>query len=194
MRTIVHHVIVSASAMALVACGGGGEDQSANATQADTSAPAPAANPASAASVPIPGGPMSKEEMAKAVCIFTPEEVTAAMGFAVEAGKPELEYASNGMVACTYKGKDTDLRVNMIWTDPVYYAQTRANPTMMRAGEMEKLPGDPDIAYMQYQEGGIGGALHYLRRNIMVEVRPMSWMGTSNEEMKAKLLKLPRRP
>jgi hypothetical protein len=137
---------------------------------------------------------MSKEDMAKAVCIFTPEEVTAAMGFAVEAGKPELEYASSGMVGCVYKGKDNDLRVNMIWTDPVYYAQTRANPTMMRAGKLEKLAGDPDVAFMQYQDAGIGGALHYLRRNIMVEVRPMSWMGTSDEAMKAKLLSLPRRP
>lgn len=194
MRTKVHHLIAPAFAMALVACGGGGEDQAANATQADASAPTPAANPASAAPVPIPGGAMSKEEMAKAVCIFTPEEVSGAMGFAVEAGQPQLEYADNGMVACIYKGKDKDLRVNMIWTDPVYYAQTRANPTMMRAGKLEKLPGDPDAAFMQYQDGGIGGALYYLRRNIIVEVRPMSWMGTSNEEMKAKLLKLPRRP
>ena len=193
MRIIVHQFIVAASAMALVACGGGREDQAANATQAEDSTPAPAAPTASTAPVPIPGGPMSKDEMAKAVCIFTPEEVTAAMGFAVEAGKPELEYASSGMAGCVYKGKDNDLRVNMIWTDPVYYAQTRANPTMMRAGKLEKLPGDPDVAFMQYQ-GELGGALHYLRRNIMVEVRPMSWMDSSNEAMKAKLLKLPRRP
>jgi hypothetical protein len=194
MRTVVHQFIVAASAMALVACGGGGKDQAANATQAEDSTPAPAAPSASAAPVPIPGGPMSKEDMAKAVCIFTPEEVTTAMGFAVEAGKPELEYASSGMAGCVYKGKDNDLRVNMIWTDPVYYAQTRANPTMMRAGKLEKLPGDADVAFMQYQDAGIGGALHYLRRNIMVEVRPMSWMDSSNEAMKAKLLKLPRRP
>lgn len=194
MRTVAYHFIVSASAMALVACGGSGEDQAANATQAEDPSPAPAAPSASAAPVPIPGGPMGKEEMAEAVCIFTPEEVTAAMGFAVEAGKPELEYASSGMAGCVYKGKDNDLRVNMIWTDPAYYAQTRANPTMMRAGKLERLPGDPDVAFMQYQDAGIGGALHYLRRNIMVEVRPMSWMATSNEAMKAKLLKLPRRP
>lgn len=194
MCTVKHFIIVSASATALVACGGSGEDQAANATQAEDSTPAPAAPSASAKPVPIPGGPMSKDDMAKAACIFTPEEVNAAMGFAVEAGKPELEYASSGMAGCVYKGKDNDLRVNMIWTDPAYYAQTRANPTMMRAGKLEKLPGDPDVAFMQYQDGSIGGALHYLRRNIMVEVRPMSWMDSSNETMKAKLLKLPRRP
>lgn len=194
MRTTSHHLFVPAIAMALVACGGGGEDQAANATQADASTPAPAANPASAAPVAIPGGAMSKDEMARNVCIFTPEEVSKAMGFPVEAGKAELEYASSGMAACVYKGKMNDLRVNMIWTDPAYYAQTRANPTMMRAGKLEKLPADPDVAFMQYQDGGIGGALHYLRRNIMVEVRPMSWMESSNEAMKAKLLTLPRRP
>lgn len=193
MRTIVHQLIVAASAMALVACGGGGEGQAANATQAEDSTPAPAAPTASAAPVPIPGGPMSKEEMQQKVCIFTPEEVTAAMGFSVAAGKPELSLAEHGMVSCRYAGKDNDLHINLIWTDPVYYAQTIASMKKVSAGKLEQIAGDPDSAYMQYQ-GELGGALHYLRRNIMVEVRPMAWSGSSEAEMKAKLLKLPRRP
>jgi hypothetical protein len=193
MRTSFHHLIAPAFAMALVACGGGGEDQAANATQADASTPAPAANPASAAPAEVPGGAMGKEEMQQKVCLFTPEEVQAAMGFAVAAGKPELRLAEHGMVSCRYSGKDNDLHINLIWTDPVYYAQTKASMKRVSAGKLEEISGDPDSAYMQYQ-GELGGALHYLRRNIMVELRPMAWSGSSEAEMKAKLLKLPRRP
>lgn len=193
MRPTVHHLIVPAFAMALVACGGGGEEQAANATQADASIPAPAAPAASATPAEIPGGTMSKEEIQQKVCLFTPEEVQAAMGFAVAAGKPELSLAEHGMVSCRYAGKDNDLHINLIWTDPVYYAQTIASLKKVSAGKLEQIAGDPDSAYMQYQ-GELGGALHYLRRNIMVEVRPMAWSGSSEAEMKAKLLKLPRRP
>lgn len=152
----------------------------------------PAAAPAAAAPADIPGGAMSKEELGQKVCFFTPDEVQAALGFAVSAGKPELSLASYGQFSCRYEGQNNTLHINANWIDPAQVEATRQYMTKPSAGELEPIAGDPDGAYLQYQQE-LGGALHYLRRNVLVEIRPMSWR-EGNAAMKAKLLSLRRVP
>lgn len=160
--------------------------------------PAPSAQtaesvPVAAASPEIPGGVITKDELANSVCFFTSEEVQAALGFTVASGKPETRnLASYGAASCRYEGKENVLQINAFWMDPSQIAATRQSQARLSAGDLERLPGDADGAYLQYQQE-LGGALHYIRRNVMIEIRPMTWRG-DNAAMKAKLLTLRRVP
>lgn len=177
----------------LTACGSGAENSGDAATSAAAAtAPSTAAAPAAPSPAAIAGGAMSKEELGEKVCFFTADEVRQALGFSVPAGKPQLDMASYGMFSCRYEGADNTLQINAIWVDPAQVEASRASRTQMSAGDLEHIAGDPDGAYLQYQQE-LGGALHYMRRNVMIEIRPMSWR-EGNAAMKAKLLSLRRVP
>jgi hypothetical protein len=182
-------------ALALTACGDDRPASKSSAEDAKTvETPVPAASPpAPPAAIDIPGGAMSKEALASSICFFSPEEVQAALGFAVPAGKPNTKMLdAYGTASCRYEGEANVLQVNAIWVDPAQLETTRQYMSKLYAGGRDVLPGDADGAYVQDQ-GEIGGALHYVRRNVMIEIRPLSWRG-DRAAMKAKLLSLRRVP
>jgi hypothetical protein len=111
----------------------------------------------------------------------------------VSSGKPNTaNLASYGAASCRYDGNENVLQINAFWMDPSQIAATRQSQARISAGDLDKLPGDADGAYLQYQQE-LGGALHYIRRNIMIEVRPMTWR-EDRSAMKTKLLTLRRVP
>lgn len=181
-------------AMALVACGGGGGEEASNATPKAPAKPAPAANPASApAAPPVTAATMSKDEMAKKVCFFTPAEIQAALGFSVQAGKPDTRMLSYGRATCLYQGTENSLSIAADWIDPAQVAGTRAGMTRMSGGgRVEQIPGDPDAAYFHDQQDN-GVSLHYLRGNIRIQVQATS-SRTVFATIKPKLLALKRVP
>lgn len=180
-------------AMTLAACGDG-KPASQNAEPSSSAEmPAPAQPAAAPVEIAASGG-MTKEELASKICFFTPEEIATAMGFSVAAGKPETSMlAEYGTANCRYEGKENTLQINAMWLEPTQGDSARHTLTSQIAGERDVLAGDPDGAVVQYQKRIRSGALHYVRQNIMMEVRPSTWRGDP-AAMKEKLLKLRRVP
>jgi hypothetical protein len=183
-------------AAALAACG---EDKPASQNAAPAAPEASVASVGAAPAPPspqpadIPGGMISKAELASAICFFTPQEIQNALGFAVSAGKPNVSMLeAYGSASCRYEGSDNVLQINMFWASADQVEATRQSQARLSAGEIDRLTGDADGAFVQYQKE-LGGALHYMRRNVMVEIRPMSWR-EDNAKMKAGLLALRRAP
>lgn len=181
---------------ALAGCGSGGDAGGAAAGESPNAAPAPAASAppaAPAGPVAIPGGAVSKEELAKAVCYFTPDEIQRALGFAVSAGVASTTMLESGMASCRYDGQDNSLWVTAYWIDPAQVATARQGMTRMSGGGMtETIPGDPDSAYLHDQQDN-GSSLHYLRRNLRIQVQATSGR-VPFATMKPKLLALRRVP
>jgi len=192
MRTPVRVLTLAA----LAGCGSGGAAGGAAAGESPAAAPAPAgsAPPASLAGpVAIPGGAISKEELGKTVCYFTPDEIREKLGFAVAAGVASTRMLESGMASCTYDGKDNSLQVIAYWIEPSQVAAARQGMTRMSGGGMvETIPGDPDSAYLHDQQDN-GSSLHYLRRNLRIQVYTTSGR-TPFATMKPKLLALRRVP
>lgn len=179
---------------ALAGCGSGSEAGGAAAGEGPATAPTASSPPASAPGpVAIPGGAVSKEELAKAVCYFTPDEIRETLGFAVAAGVADTGRLESGMASCTYDGKDNSLQVVAYWIEPSQVAATRQGMTRMSGGgTVETIPGDPDSAYLHDQQDN-GSSLHYLRRNLRIQVYTTSGR-TPFATMKPKLLALRRVP
>lgn len=144
--------------------------------------------------IAIPGGAMSKGELGKAVCFYTPAELQKALGFAVAAGVAETTRLEGyGMASCRYDGSDNSVQLTAYWIDPAQVEPARRGMTMMSGGgTTETIPGDPDSAYLHDQQD-LGSSLHYLRRNIRIQVQTTSGR-TPFAAMKPKLLALPRVP
>lgn len=96
------------------------------------------------------------------------------------------------MFACSYDGKFNGLRINATWAESGQVPASRASMTRISAGQIGPIAGAPDSAYLQYQ-GEIGGALHCMRGNAMIELRPVR-CGKDNAAMKTRLLSLRRIP
>lgn len=124
-------------------------------------------------------------------CLIDARAVGAALGFAVEKTEPET---LGTMAGCTYRGKDTSLRLNFIVHDPAYFAKATAMTRNTRPGEKRDLAGDPDKAWVQQEASGTP-ILHYYRQNVEVELVPLI-LGGGGDAMviEAALLKLPRVP
>jgi hypothetical protein len=179
-------------AMALVACDGGEGGEAPQTTPEAQLQPAPAATAVPAAGAAA-GEVMSKEDLAKQVCFFTPAEIQETLGFAAATGKPDSGMLSYGMASCTYVGSENSLSLSAIWVDPTQIAATRASMTRMSAGgKIEMLPGDPDAAYLHDQQDN-GVSLIYLRGNIRMQLQVTS-SRTVYADMKPRLLKLKRVP
>lgn len=179
---------------ALAGCGSGGD--AGTATQGASPPPVAAASapePSPAGPVAIPGGAISKEEMGKAVCYFTPDEIQSALGFPVSAGVASTTMLEAGMASCRYDGQDNSLQVTAYWIDPAQVATAQQGMTRMSGGGLtETIPGDPDSAYLHDQQDN-GASLHYLRRNLRIQVQTTS-SRTPFATMKPKLLALRRVP
>lgn len=188
-----HAIPVLASCLLIAACGSDPAAGDTEAPPATTAAASPAAATPSPSTAPaVSGRTMTKDELGREVCFFTAAEVRDALGIAVAEGKPANSMAAYGMFTCSYDGKLDGLQLNAIWVDPANVAASRGTMTSVSAGQIDRIAGDPDGAYLQYQ-GEIGGALHYMRGNVMIELRPAIW-GKDNAAMKAKLLRLRRVP
>jgi hypothetical protein len=178
--------------LALLAACGSAESESAPPAR---SKPAPApGKQASAPASAMTGPAISKDELAKAVCFFTPAEIAAKLGFTVSAGKADTKFLQDyGMASCTYPGSDNTLMITAIWIDPAQIAATRSSMTRMSGGGLiEAVPGDPDSAYLHDQQD-TGSSLHYLRGNVRIQVHATS-SRTPFATMKPKLLALRRVP
>lgn len=178
----------------LAACGSGASDSPPVAEREAAIAIGRNSPPVSAAPAAMTGPAMSKDELAKAVCFYTPDEISKALGFTVAAGKPDTAMLqSYGMASCTYVGSENSLGVRAIWIDPAQVPAARSGMTRLSGGgRIELVPGDPDSAYLHDQQDN-GTSLHYLRRNIQVQLHATSGR-TPFATMKPKLLKLRRVP
>lgn len=185
-----HFQFLAAAALGLAGCGSG--DSAAGDAAPPKDPGAAAGSPSAPAAAAPPIAVIGKDVLAKEVCYFKAEEVEAALGFKVEKVAPQLDLASHGSFSCRYEGKDNVLQLNLLWVDPSYVEASRRSGKGMSAGDKEDIAGDPDGAYLQVQQE-LGGALHYMRQNVMVEVRPLTWR-LPPAEMKARLLKLRRVP
>lgn len=190
MRSIV---VVLAATAALTGCGSAQEEAVAAPSEASANAVPAQAGPAAPAAA-YSGPTVSKADLAKQVCFLSPAEIEKALGFAVEAGKPDTSLIEqSGMAACVYDGKTNSLRLNAYWIEPGLVDAARQGMTLMAGGQkVEKLAGDPDSAYLQDQQDN-GTSLHYLRQNLRVQLHATSGM-VPFAEMKPRLLALRRVP
>lgn len=188
-------LIVALSLGALLsACGSEAGSDSEPDESAPPPRPAASASPAAAGPVAVPGGVMSKEELAAKICFYTPAEISAKLGFSVAAGVADTsKLADYNMATCIYRGSQNTVRFEAIWLGPGQVAATRSSMTQMSGGgKIEALPGDADSAYLHDQQDN-GSSLHYLRRNVRIQVQATS--GTVPfATMKPKLLSLNRVP
>lgn len=173
----------------LAACGSPQSDAPAAPPRELAGAPAAVRAPA-----PVSGPILSKADLARQVCFFTPAEIRDKLGFAVAAGRSETSQLQGyGMASCAYSGPQNSLRVTVIWLDPGQVAASRASMTRMSGGgRIAMLPGDPDSAYLHDQQDN-GTSLHYLRGNVRVQVQATSG-AVPFATMKPRLLALRRVP
>jgi hypothetical protein len=189
----MHRLSIFCAALALLS-GCGSEPPPSASEQGAAPSGATSAPPPPVATTEIPGGAMTKAELAQQVCFFTPDEIAANLGFTVSAGKASTaQLEGYGMADCIYSGSDNDLRVTAYWIDPAQIAPARQGMTRLSGGgRTEVLAGDPDSAYLHDQQDN-GTSLHYLRRNLRIQLHASSGR-TPFAEIKPKLLALRRVP
>ncbi len=140
------------------------------ASLAGVSAALPGADATTAADKPAEG---VKESTAG--CLFTPAELSRALGFPVEAGRgTEVAFSWGTSYSCTWgeeRGRRSVTLNRMVLTagDPAtnwfQYKKTLA-------GRLEPIAGDADQAVWQVDQGDlIGVTLHYFRGNTATSVR-----------------------
>lgn len=116
-----------------------------------------------------------------APCFLSNEEASAIIAAPIVNQVPfTRDLESGGVASCRYEGERNTLVVNLTWIDPVQLSAWKAYQNTGLAGTVTALPGDPDGAQIQVQPD-LGGAINYIRKNVQVEVRPMTWTGTSND-------------
>ncbi|MEW5743572.1 MAG: hypothetical protein AB1938_31965 [Myxococcota bacterium] len=138
-----------------------------------TLAAASAASGSSPAAAPTPQTAGFKDS--PAACAFTQAELNQALGFKVAAGKgTELPFNGGTSLSCQWAEEKGFKSVVLNRT-----VMTAGDPTTNReqqkkhlAGRLEAIPGDPDGAVWQVDQGDLTGVtLHYFRGNTAVEVR-----------------------
>lgn len=155
--------------------------------------------PAKVAAAPAPA-PQAGTAPDTSACPFTPAELRAALGLDVKDGRagPSRPFSGGTSMSCQYEPTAFGapaLIVNQIaMTNPA-----DANPdTYLRqlAGAMQPVPGDPDRAHWQGNQGDLTNAtLHYARRGVIVEARVTIGPRDPNfQAMRDKLVKLRRLP
>ena len=123
-------------------------------------------------------------------CLLEAKAVGDALGFAVEKAQPETLGDNFG---CSYRGAKGMLRLNMMWSDPVYFDKASATLKAASPGSKRDLPGDPDKAWIQDYPPNLP-VLHYYQQNVLVELVPLIESGGDAKAVEAALLKLPRVP
>ena len=154
---------------------------------AGASNPVPATAAAAPAALAVVA--MDKSRLADP-CLLDAKAVGAAFGFTIDKTEPET---LGDMYGCSYRGANGTIRLNMMWSDPVYFA--KASETMRSAspGTKRDLAGDADRAWIQDYPPNLP-VLHYYRQNVLVEVVPVIEGGPDPKAVEAALLKLARVP
>jgi hypothetical protein len=133
-------------------------------------------------------------------CPYSLSELRQVLGLHLDEAKPGTERPFDGgrALSCHYSNKDL-LKPSM-WLNQVA-ADKPDDPSlreyfMQMAGKMDMVPGDPDQAAWQTQQGDLSSAaLHYLRKGTQVEARlTIGPKDAQYEEVRRKLLKLRRIP
>ena len=176
--------IALALILALPGCSKG-EPAAAPASQA---AAEPAAAPAAAAPTPVVAG-MDKARLANP-CLLDAAAVGAALGFKIDKTEPET---MGDMFGCTYRGAKGQLRLNMMWSDPVYFDKAVESMRNASPGDKRDVAGDADKAWIQSYAPNLP-VLHYYRQNVLVELVPVIDDGGDAKAIEAALIKLPRIP
>lgn len=114
-----------------------------------------------------------------ASCPFGAAELTSAFGSPVREGTKgtEYEFGSGRMLSCRYEGAGFTLVVNQtVMKDPTL---VKGWSTRL-AGKAEAVPGDPDGALRQTDQGDMTSPnLQYVRGRVIVELRVLG-VGKSN--------------
>ena len=127
-------------------------------------------------------------------CPYTPQELTAAIGIAVGAGRRLPSPSGSPQQSCTYDQGPVDglqVRVNTTWLEPGSAVASRTMLLGMLAGQIQMFPGDPGGGRFQNQSELGTYALYYWRGNLLYEVRLLTFKGGA-VAAKAKLLSLRR--
>lgn len=164
-----------------------------------SAAAATAAVPGSSAPPPAAPAPAAFKDSTVG-CVYTPAELSRGLGFTVGDGKgTEIAFTGGTSYSCTWnetKGLRSVIvnRQVMSGGDPV---ANRAGMRKMLAGRLEDVPGDPDHAAWQVDQGDLTHVtLHYFRANTGTELRVMGVDRKDRsavEAMRRKVLALPRR-
>lgn len=131
-------------------------------------------------------------------CGFTAQELEAALGVKLEAGRgSEMAFPGGKQFTCTYRahGSVSVLLTQMRMDNPQIAADAHDR---FKAGSMELIVGDPDKARWQLGQGDLTAVtLHYQRSGTDVQVR-VQGVDVKNrnavEAMRARVLKLRRLP
>jgi len=158
------------------------------AAASDAAAPEPAGAPVAAVAAPAVAA-MDKARLANP-CLLDAKAVGAALGFAIDKTEPET---MGDMFGCTYRGAKGQLRINLMWSDPVYFAKAVESMRSATPGDKRDVAGDPDKAWIQSYDSNLP-VLHYYRQNVLVELVPVIDGGPDPKAIEATLLKLPRVP
>jgi hypothetical protein len=133
-------------------------------------------------------------------CPYTASELKAALGLDLEAGRaaPALPFQGGTLLGCQYsnvKAGAPSLRVNQTVMDDASKADP-ATYAKSLAGRMEPIPGDPDRAAWQSDQGDLtNAALHYARKGVIVSARvSIGPKDPGFQAMKERLAKLRRIP
>lgn len=123
-------------------------------------------------------------------CQFDAKAVGEAFGMEFDKTEPET---MGDMFGCSYRGSKGTVRLNMMWSDPVYFSKAVETMKAATPGTKRDLAGDPDKAWIQDYPPNLP-VLHYYRQNVLVEVVPVIEGGADPKAIEAALLKLPRVP
>lgn len=151
-----------------------------------SAAPEPAAQATPAA--PAVAG-MDRAKLANP-CLLDAKAVGDALGFAIDKTEPET---MGDMYGCSYRGAKGQLRLNMVWSDPVYFDKAVQSLRTATPGNKRDLAGDADKAWIQDYPPN-QPVLHYYRQNVLVELVPVIPGDDDHKAIEAALLKLPRVP
>jgi hypothetical protein len=134
-------------------------------------APAPPAAPSQASSTPaLPPGMIAQDALAPCEIVLLDEakrvskNITKATVSTIIASQPACRYEdANGAAS---------FQVLTRWIEPSQVAAYKADLAKSLAGSVRPIDGDPDGALFQVQTGDIASyALHYVRKNVWVELR-----------------------
>ena len=132
-------------------------------------------------------------------CAYSAQELRAALGLDLQDGKPgkDVPFAGGRTTSCRYEPKSVTspaFTLNLVVMDDANSKDT--SYLRMVAGTKEPIPGDPDAAFWQTNQGDLtNAALWYVRRGVTVEARV--WLSPRDpkfSQFRAKLAALRRIP
>jgi len=136
-------------------------------------------------------------------CPYSSQELSAALGLKLDAGEgSEMPFSGGISLSCTFAEINgfATVYINQTVMPHEVLVASEKEYTKRLAGKVPYIPGDPNGARWQTDQGDLTGVvLHYIRNGVQAEVRVMpgaSFMKDQQkvEAMKTRVLKLRRLP